>query len=285
LRTSSLLPETNPLKIKEISSGQNPFFKKLLRLNGSRGIKKFGLALLSGGRNVKEVLEYFPDRCTGLVTYSMDLLKFIVPRRLHHPVYLLPRKLFNLLDFHGTGKPIAILKVGPFRQWDESLHRRGCVLFLPFQDPANVGAAIRSAAAFGVKRVVLLEEAAHPFHPKCLRAAGSTIFHTELMTGPSLSNFFTLSLPLLVLSPRGRDVSTYQFPEAFGLLAGLEGPGVPEGLNWTESLAIPMEKNIDSLNAGMAVGIALYQWRSSIADGRAKGEEECRERGQFEAYR
>ena len=64
----------------------------------------------------------------------------------------------------------------------------GCTLFIPFQDPENVGAVIRSAAAFGVARVVLLKEAAHPFHPRSSRAAGSALFQVPLYQGPSIRN-------------------------------------------------------------------------------------------------
>ena len=61
----------------------------------------------------------------------------------------------------------------------------GCTLFVPFQDPENVGAVIRSAAAFGVARVVLLREAAHPFHPRSSRAAGPALFQVPLQVGPA----------------------------------------------------------------------------------------------------
>lgn len=252
------------MKLKEIRSWQNPFFKKLLRLKNSRGIKKYGLALLSGEKNVKELLDLLPGRCRGIVTCSIDLVGSL-PIEPGCPVYLLAKNLFASLDFHGTGKPIALLKVDPLQQWDEALHKEGCALFIPFQDPANVGAAIRSAAAFGVRKIVLMEEAAHPYHHKSLRAAGSTVLQVKLMRGPSINNFSIHGFPLLVLDPQGRDIRTYRFPRAFGLLAGLEGPGLPCTVKDTDSLSIPMEGNINSLNAAVAVGIALYQWRASIS--------------------
>ena len=42
----------------------------------------------------------------------------------------------------------------------------GCTLFIPFQDPENVGAGSRSAAAFGVGRAVLFEGGSAPVSPK-----------------------------------------------------------------------------------------------------------------------
>ena len=52
--------------------------------------------------------------------------------------------------------------------WSDKDHGTGCTLFIPFQDPGNVGTVIRSAAAFGVSKVVLLKEAA----PVVLRVSG-----------------------------------------------------------------------------------------------------------------
>ena len=55
------------MKFKSINSENNPTFKNLLKLTKARAIKKHGLALLSGPKQVGEVLEEFPDRCHSLV--------------------------------------------------------------------------------------------------------------------------------------------------------------------------------------------------------------------------
>ena len=249
-------------KVKKITSEQNPFFKKLLKLRDSRGIKKLEMALLAGEKNVREVVNEFPGQCLGLITFSLDALKPFLSK-IDLPVYLMPRGLFQRLDFHNTKNPILIIKARPLCQWTDKKIEKGCVVFLPFQDPANLGAAIRASAAFGVNTVVVLEEAAHPFHPKSLRASGSSIFRVQLKRGPSIRELALRQLPLLVLDPKGKDISCYEFPDSFALVAGLEGPGVPEELKKAESLAIPIRQGVDSLNAAMAVGIALYQWRIS----------------------
>ncbi|RLB26667.1 MAG: hypothetical protein DRG71_01625 [Deltaproteobacteria bacterium] len=250
------------MRVKEITSEHNPFLKKLLKLKTSRGIRKFEMALLSGEKNVREVLNEFPSECLGIITFSLELLKSLALES-DLPVYLTSRKLFQQLDFHNTKNPILIIKAQAFDQWTEQSADKGCILFLPFQDPANLGAAIRSGAAFGVKTVVVLEEAAHPFHPKSLRASGSSIFRVRLKKGPSISDLDTHRLPLLVLDPQGKNISHYEFPDSFALVAGLEGPGIPEALKGAESLAIPIRQEVDSLNAALAIGIALYQWRIS----------------------
>jgi len=248
------------LRVKKISSEHNPIFKRFLKLKEARGIKKFEMALLSGQKYVKEALEEFPQQCLGIITYSLELLE-PQPLGSNLPVYLLRSNLFRALDKHNTKKPILAIKAPSPNPWVEDGHERGCVLFLPFQDPANIGAAIRSGAAFGVNSVVLLSEAAHPFHPKSLRASGTSVFRVKMRNGPSISELFLKGLPLLVLDPRGKDISNYTFPDSFGLLAGLEGPGIPDRLRGAQFLSIPIDRKIESLNAALAVGIALYQWR------------------------
>ena len=148
---------------------------------------------------------------------------------------------------------------GSDKQWPP-----GCTLFVPFQDPSNVGAVIRSAAAFGVRRVVMLREAAHPFHHKSVRAAGSSILRISLLEGPSIRELEKTRAPLITLSPKGKNIARYKFPTTFGLLPGLEGPGFPDNLKRATPLAIPMEPGIESINAALATGIALYLWRRSV---------------------
>jgi tRNA G18 (ribose-2'-O)-methylase SpoU len=110
----------------------------------------------------------------------------------------------------------------------------------------------------------MLREAAHPFHHKSVRAAGSAILRISPWEGPSIRELGKTRAPLITLSPEGKDIARYKFPTTFGLLPGLEGPGLPDILKHAISLAIPMQPGMESINAALATGIALYVWRSKI---------------------
>jgi tRNA G18 (ribose-2'-O)-methylase SpoU len=249
------------MNIKEIGSRQNPGFKKFLRILSGQGSKKHGLALFSGIKQVKEILEEFPIHCEGLIfDKTLGLPAGFLLQALQS--YALSSQLFKEIDALGTHQPVLIVRVPPVRSWDPAVPSPGCTLLIPFQDPVNVGAVIRSAAAFGVTKLVILKEAAHPFHYKSTRAAGSALLRVAICEGPSIGNLETGSTPLITLSPRGEEISQFRFPSSFCLLPGLEGPGLPPDLRNMQSLSIPMERGVESLNAALATGIALYVWRN-----------------------
>ena len=126
---------------------------------------------------------------------------------------------------------LLLVKVPEIAPWSDDLAwPSGCTVFVPFQDPENVGAVIRSAAAFGAARLVLLREAAHPFLPRASRAAGPALFQVPLQTGPSLAELGVEKAPLIALDMTGPDVDEKPFPERFGLVVGTEGRGLPEAL-------------------------------------------------------
>jgi tRNA G18 (ribose-2'-O)-methylase SpoU len=251
------------MKTIDISSPNSGTFKTFLKITKARGIRKHRMALLSGPKQTEEVLREFPGRCVGVI-FSEDHALSPVAETGSIPGYCLSRELFHQVDLFDTGQPILIVNFGIFPQLVGQEQPPGCTLCIPFQDPANVGSVIRTAAAFGVSRVVILKEAAHPFHPKAVRAAGSNIFRVPIFEGPLLKRLTSPGVPMITLSPDGEDVSGYRFPPSFYLVPGLEGPGIPRRLSRAMALAIPMKNGVESLNAAMATGIVLYLWQRGL---------------------
>jgi len=249
------------VKVREIVSHYNPTFRRLKKLLKTKGVDKYHQTLIAGRKHVIDVLRDFPGQCTGLVVSQKGSIPPEIPTK-DLTVYRLDPKLFREIDEVGTDHPILLVHTTPLEDWADNRWPPGCTLFVPFQDPTNVGAVIRSAVAFGVPRAVMLAESAHPFHPKSVRVAGSTVFRIELLKGPSIKQLGRTMFALITLSPKGRDIRRFRFPPTFGLVPGVEGPGLPTEMNESTSLAVPMEAGVESLNAAMATGIALFLWRN-----------------------
>lgn len=248
-------------KNKEISSPANETFKTFMKILSSKGIKKHKMALISGPKQIDDLLKDYPEKCLG---WLMSAKSKDPPKNLpgHLTVYRLHPEIFKQLDMFGTKGPLLQIRIDPLQSWlNEQPWPKGCTLFLACQDPDNIGAIIRSAAAFGVARVVLLKEAANPFLPKSVRTGGSALFRIPILEGPSIHELSATQAPLLGLSPEGQDVAQFQFPETFGIIPGLEGQGLPEGLRNGTILSVPILEKIESLNTSVATAIVLYAWK------------------------
>lgn len=253
--------------MKTIESESNETFKGLKKLLSPRGIKKQLQALVSGPKQVSEVLAGFPERCIAWISRG-DKSPPPDPAPAHLSWYRLAPPLFEELDIFGTASPLLLVRIDEIPKWNASEGLpKGCTLLVPFQDPENVGAVIRTAVAFGAARVILLAEAANPYHPKTIRASGGMVFRAKLFEGPSI-NDLTEELPIISLSTEGESISGFRFPESFGLLPGLEGPGLPEHFR-KRGISIPIRPEVESLNAVVATAIALYSW----AEGPSSGQE------------
>ena len=249
------------MRVKEITSRSNPAFKRFLTLLSGQGVKKVGATLISGPKQVREVLNEFPHRCEGIILQEQhEVPEAGISAEIPH--YRLDSELFKEIDVFGTHQPILLIRCGSLPIWEPKDQSPGCTLFVPFQDPANVGAVIRSAAAFGVASIVFLKEAAHPFHFKSARVSGSALLRVPMREGPSIHELGRSTTPIITLSAKGHPIGSFRFPPAFGLLPGLEGPGLPENCRQWPSVAIPIEQGVESLNAALATGIALYVWKS-----------------------
>ena len=74
----------------------------------------------------------------------------------------------------------------------EALDGGRTLLLESVRDPGNLGTIIRSAAAFGIGRVVLSRDCADLYHPRTLRAAMGTLFHTNVLVVDDLCEAIAL---------------------------------------------------------------------------------------------
>jgi len=244
--------------VRTVESSDNPTFKFLKKLSESRGIKKAGRTLVSGEKLVDELLQKHPELCEYWITMGKGMP---APGRLpsNMEVVELPSRLFRVLDTFGTGFPMICAMVPPLSQWSpEEGFPEGCSVLVPFQDPENMGAVIRSAAAFGAAQVIVMAEGANPFHPKAVRVSAGAVFSVRLRSGVPVDGL-PPDLPLIALSAEGEDIRNVDFPQAFGLLVGAEGPGLPDTFR-KHAIGFPMAGGIESLNAAVAASLALYEW-------------------------
>ena len=246
-------------RIRVIESESNAIFKDLKKLLGGRGVKKQGQTLVCGTRLAAEVIKQAPERCLAWISSGNRQRPPSEASGSLEWIQLAP-DLFQSLDIFGTKHPIVLFAYPAPIPWrPEARLLSGCSLMVPFQDPENVGAVVRSAVAFDVDRIILLAESANPFHPKAVRASAGSVFFARLFQGPSLSEIPN-DLPVIALAASGQPLAQTQFPQSFCLLPGMEGPGLPS--RWqANTVAVPMAPGVESLNAVVATAIALYEWR------------------------
>ncbi len=246
-----------------ITSGDNKRYRELKKIITDP--RKCSMSTVVGKKIIKELVSSHPQLCRYIVLYDeyaetdTELMQIIADFG-HQRIILLKKALFNEIDVLGNNHPILVIYVPPITPWN--MDTQGLSLMIPFQDPVNVGAAIRSAVAFGVNNIIICKNAAYPFHPKAIRSSAGAVFHCTLWQGPPLyqhqPDFIELSYPIIALDLEGINIYDFTFPEDAVLLAGVEGQGLHSIKNCIR-VTIPIQV-VESLNATVALSIALYEW-------------------------
>lgn len=252
-----------PEGVEVFSSRDNERFKNLLGLHQSKGIKKQGLALVCGSRLVEELLEDEMEsaKVSALVVNRNYWLAEDAEPVGKIPIWTFENDLFKEIDGQGTGAPLAVVRVNSLEEFETPV--QGLSVVIPFQDPENVGAALRSCLAFGVSEAILTQEAANPFLPRAIRASANACFRIALKKGPPLKEMQleTANLPVFVLTGDAPVALTETaLPANCVIVAGLEGAGVPSDLKG-QRVFIEISDEIDSLNAVAALSVSLYEYR------------------------
>lgn len=134
-----------------------------------------------------------------------------------------------------------------------------CVFLDGVNDPANVGAIIRSAAAFGFN-TVLIADGADAYSGKAVRASMGGIFRVKVISGGREELLPLVKTPIFVADMSGEAPSAFDAGKNVCLCIGSEAHGVSERLKSAaaKTVAIPMVNGMESLNAAVSAGILMY---------------------------
>jgi 23S rRNA (guanosine2251-2'-O)-methyltransferase len=147
------------------------------------------------------------------------------------------------------------------------------VILGEIQDPHNVGAVIRSAAAFGVSGILIPERNQAPVTGAVVKVSAGMAFRVPLVQigniNQAVRELQEAGFTVYGLEGGGGTTTTneaFDGPSAF--LLGNEGSGLREKTKelCDKLLSIPMHPWCESLNAAVSASVALYAWSAKHPD-------------------
>lgn len=251
--------------MRTIASRENRRFKELLRLaQSSRARRLAGTSLLDG---VHLVAAYIAQGwCPEVVAVSRSgLLKPEIQgllSRTNAELLQLDDGLFR--DLSPVETPTGILAavatprpaVGPSETlpslWIEDI-----------QDPGNLGSILRSAAAAGLRQVILSRGSVHAWSPRVLRAGMGAHFVLQVHEQVDLFEFAHRYKGKIIATCQRAGASVFEadITGEVALILGNEGAGVSLALRKLAhaEVSIPMPGEVESLNVAAAAAICLFE--------------------------
>lgn len=253
---------------RQITSRDNARFKALRRLSESgRERRKAGLTLLDGVHLAKawedsgrSVVEYFVRSDVGS---QSEIMRFLGERPTTR-VTRLPPALFDEVSVVDTPSGLlAVVDISPTcGRADAGIDT---LVLDGVQDPGNLGTILRTAAASGIRQVVLTEDCASPWHPRSLRAGMGAQCVLDIHDHCDVEQFLgeyrgTIAATLLTGS---QDLYATTFPRPLAWIFGSEGGGIRPSVAAHADLRvhIDMAAGIESLNVAAAAAICLFEMR------------------------
>ena len=244
-----------------IESNQNKIIKEVNSLKAKKERDKTGLFILEGKRLVDEIPNSWEIKyLLKAESYSEDIN--------FENVYTVKDSLFEKIS--ETVNPQGILAVCHIKEFDvTNVDYSNSPFFVVLEnvtDPGNMGTLIRTADAAGADGIFLSKGCVDIYNPKVIRATMGSIFHLpiyrnlnlmDLMEDSKNNNVKTLAAHLKGTStPYKVDMTT-----ACAVIIGNEANGLSDEISEMASdlVKIPMPGKAESMNAGIAGGILIYE--------------------------
>ena len=250
-----------------ISSTSNVRIKNITKLKkNARERRKQGCFLVEGPRMffeipredilecymTKEFEEKFQDRLSG---YRWEQISENVSR--------------GLSDTQTPQGVFALVRMKEKKE-EELMKGQGekppCLLLLEhIQDPGNLGTMFRSAEAAGITGIIMDAATVDPYNPKAIRSTMGAVFRVPFVVVEDIRQTERMlkkrRVAVYAAHLGGDVIYSHDYRQACAFLIGNEGNGLTqEAADLADrKIRIPMEGQVESLNASMAATIILYE--------------------------
>jgi RNA methyltransferase, TrmH family len=269
-------PENSAIaqRLRRIEGRHNALIKEMRHAFARAERTEDGSCAIEGVRIVEEAIRSgLRFRAVLFKDSAHSLAERLLPQiGSHVETLLVSDKLFDSVVPSDTPQGVAALvRRKDFSLGDvlERLQLGPVIVVVGLQDPGNLGTIVRSAEAFGSAGVVLGEGTVSPLNAKVVRASAGSMFRLPVVSAKASTGIEDLSHTLrnagvrlmATSSHKGTPIHRVDLTGPVAIFVGSEGSGLTKNLmaQVDELVAIPHTSQVESLNAGVAGSIVLYE--------------------------
>lgn len=255
-------------RLRQVSSKENVLVKELRHSFTQAALTEDGYCAIEGVRLLEEALRSgLRVKAVFFSQSARERANRLLPQiSTHADTLLLPDAVFRSAVVTETPQGVAALvKLKTFAFADLLGNNPLLLGAAGVQDPGNLGTIIRSAEAMGASGVLTMEGTVHAINPKVIRASAGSLFRLPVVKMDSAEAVRSLrdqgARILATSSHKGIPLDEADLTEACCIFVGSEGAGISKELiaEADEVIAIPHSERVESLNAGVAASIILYE--------------------------
>lgn len=254
-----------------ITSNSNPKVKQIIQWQSkSKERRSAGIFLTEGYKMFEEA----PEESIQQIFVSPDAPDKIASRpemseKLDRIGYeTVADDIFLRMSDTQTPQGILCVVKRPQYSLDRMLQTKDPMLVVleDIQDPGNLGTIVRTGEGAGITGVIMSARTVDIFNPKTIRATMGSVFRVPFIYVDDLAETMRLlhSHRIHTYSAHLKGKAFYDnlsFREATAFLIGNEGNGLTKEISGLaeNSLRIPMEGEVESLNAAVAASLLMYE--------------------------
>ena len=251
------------MSFKHIISRDNPIFKQLKKLaDSARERRAEGKTLLDGVHLIEAYCQAFGEPELVIIPEGKSSLEAtnLMQTLADVNTIMLPTLMFAELTPVANSTGILALVKTPSIPLLENIEF--ALMLEDIQDPGNLGSMLRTALGAGVEAVYLSKGCTDAWSPKALRGGQGAQFYVPIVEGVDLleimQNFVGNTYATTMT---GESLYTQDLTKPSAFIIGNEGAGLSAKMisAASQKISIPMHENLESLNAGAAAAVLLFE--------------------------